>query len=235
LFARVPKDTPIIRLQLPPTSTQVFTIRAAALAGNGMFPTVTAIGTYTISAGHAVAAKITMGSIRPSVQKIAETGASTTLEITFESTDFFRSGDVVELWISDWTAVRNCTGLHYLSPLIKNDSFWRADFVVPTNLVGPSTAIQFAFHAIDLKVAARIPLLVWPDRERNEPSLQIVSQENSQAPGEPRHSNRPPQESSPVFDPYVVKSGPNGRLIRVPPPAEQSDHPKGTASTGKVK
>jgi hypothetical protein len=221
-FARLPKGAPTIGLLLPSSSTRLLTIRAAAFAGTSVFPIVTAIGSATYKTGQEPPVRITMNWPTPRIEMSAETANSRALLVTFGETDFFRDGDVAELWISDSMVARNCTGIHYLTPFFTVGAVWKAQFIVPADLISPVTSIQLAFRALDLRVGGRVPLLVWPNRDVNEPALQIESRHDLHSSDPSLSAPRPSavdggqNRTMPAPTPYVVKLGPDGRLIRLP-------------------
>jgi hypothetical protein len=93
--------------------------------------------------------------------------------VTFTGTDFFRTGEAVELWVSGSSLSRNYSGSHSFSPLVKADAGWQALFVIPTRLC--SGTLQVAYHPAAFTVSNQPPLFVWPNRERSEVPLNVVS------------------------------------------------------------
>jgi hypothetical protein len=219
-FARLLEKTPLVRLSLPPAKSQSLRIRAVTFAGASVFPTVTAIGTTTFATGQGVPARLILAWPKPVIEKLPDRAdGSTSILVTFTGTDFFRSGDVLELWISGSSWSRNCTGTHFLAPLIKTDVRWQAQFLIPTSLCA-GTAMQVAYHALAFKVFPQIPLFVWPNRERNESPLQIVlttldPPANRFSAAEYVSDDRTGQKDPTSIDHYIVALGKDGRLHRI--------------------
>jgi hypothetical protein len=174
-ISSVPPNTPKVTQWIPSVSMEHLRLRAIAFAGKSLFPTVSAIGMTTYSTGQMASPEITMGWSMPLVQKMADSDGTTTLLVTFGDVDFFHRADAAELWIDGSISRRNCTGSHYLAPLFKTEARWYALFLVPTRLLSPGVSIQLAYHALDFKASEQIPLLVWPNRDLNEPPLRIES------------------------------------------------------------
>ena len=244
-FTHLARPTPTLTVALPPVpGAQLLNIRAIAFEGTSMFPNVTAIGTSTVRGSQAELARITLTWPKPRVEIVSEIANATTILFTFAATDFFQNGDVAELWISNSIVKRNCSGVHYLAPFLKiRNRGWEAQFVIPTELADRGMSNQLAFHAIDFGVAERIPLLVWPNWDSNEPSLQIMSSQSPRgsfprSPDQGHLGERPIGELEPdaggktparsyISTPsaYVVKAGSNGKLIRIPLKSNKSLDP----------
>ena len=223
ILAKVGIHSPLITIALPPAKPQLLRIRAVAFGGPNVFPVVTAIGTATFGIGQVAPARIIMAWPTPRVEMLNEsTDGTVTFLVDFAAYDFFRVGDVIELWISGSTWSRNCAGIHFLAPLVKAGARWQALFVIPARLCA-GTSIQLAYHALAFKVADQIPLFVWPNRDRNEPPLQIVSLNAVPADSHPALLNQkipstlaPEGSATSTPSSTTVMPGRDGRLIRVP-------------------
>jgi len=145
----------------------------------------------TYGSGQVAPAAITMGWSMPVVQKMAESDGTTTLLVAFGDIDFFHSADAAEIWIDGSIPQRNCTGSHYLAPLFKNNTRWYALFLIPARLLSPVASIQLAYRALDFRVSEQIPLLVWPNRDLNEPPLRIENFGTQRASGRSTRSLSP--------------------------------------------
>jgi hypothetical protein len=217
-----PQNTPRIGLQLPPTRSQPLRIRAVAFTGDNMLPTVLAIGTTMFTTGQREPSTITMGWPTAVLEKIGESpDGSTTILVSFGKSDFFDSHSVFELRVSGSLQARSCTGSHFLAPLLRTDAGWQTLFVVSTGMCSV-TSFELAYLAIPFRLSEQLPVMLWPNRRRNETSLLINSTQTSAPSGQHTTSPQsveervPQDQSDPGTSSYIIKAGPDGRLIRVP-------------------
>lgn len=174
-ISRVPSNASQVTLWIPTVSIEPFRLRAIAFTGKSLFPTVSAIGVTTHGTRQGAPVAITMGWSTPVVKRMADSDGTTTLLVAFGDIDFFHRADAAELWIDSSPSRHNCTGTLYLAPLFKTKTQWYALFLIPSRLLSPDALIQLAYHALDFRAAEQVPLLVWPNRDQNEPPLQIMS------------------------------------------------------------
>jgi len=208
------KGASTVELFLPAIVDQALKLRAVAFSGSSVFPNVSAIGVGYLPASGQAPAKVALGWPQPTIETIGENSrGSMTILASFGETDFFRQGEVAELWISNTIAVRNCAGTYYLAPLSRRGTVWKAQFEVPTRLLSTSTSFQLAYRALDFALAGQVPLLVWPNLDKNEPPLRNMSSANPRS-GDSSPSLPQPEQSS-VPDSYIIKPGRDGRLTRI--------------------
>jgi hypothetical protein len=218
-FTHFPKQAKHLSVLLPGTTAPLLRIRAVAFSGLNVFPTVRAIGTATFSVGQSAPTSILLKWLRPVIQKTSESASEmSTLLVTFGETSFFRGGELVELWLSDPSEVRNCSGAHFLAPLFRRSGQWQAQFTISTLLLSTS-AVQVAYRALDLQFTYQIPLFVWPNRAQYDAPLRVESAQllrdqssfpSKQLEDEP---DQPGSRSAPISSTVKVV---NGRLVRVP-------------------
>lgn len=170
-----PNTMDLVTLQLEVPESDDIRIRVIALREKGsFFPLIMAAVGGRFRSWDKKALSFGESSIR--LGPMADKGDGTiTVPVTFSGfQDFLSEGEIVNLWASTEPPTQNASGQRHIAPLSvgTDESTFQATFQIPNHIFNSTPSyLQVGYYALDLAIAQVIPLLVYPNIEKDLASL----------------------------------------------------------------
>jgi hypothetical protein len=215
LAAAIPDSKGSAELTIELPDSQRFFVRAIALGSSRtgrVFPFILAAASANVGETGTISLDFAAQPLSMTIGQLRDSGDGTVIvPVRFSGGgEFFKEGQVVDLWAGALTGGRPATGDLYFAPLIKgiNATILCAFFRVPSTLA--RSPLQPGYHALDFQRGSQIPLLIGGPGEASS------SRDSTTSPSSFSEDVRlKPMVPEPPPRKYTIVPDANGRLVRI--------------------